>query len=178
MPVCASSSASVGKLKIGRLGLLGNMPRLGLLESAPRAPPSRVCRGILHEGLGQPYGFFNIVDVLCRAGIRSVPRSSSVELSHCVIASDPPESKTAMIRWLSLIRRAKKRKAASKRAVTSPWVPFTVSLSVSFVYKSMNDCFRASLPSNRATLCNGDPMEVPCRRGHRGGALRGRGDLL
>lgn len=80
--------------------------------------------------------------------------------------------------WLSLIRIAKKRKAASKRAVTAPWVPFTVSLSVSFVYKSMSYCFRASLPNNRATLCNGDPMEAPCRRGHRGGALRGRGDLL
>ncbi|RZS06158.1 hypothetical protein BHM03_00036773 [Ensete ventricosum] len=157
MSVCASSSASVGKLKIGRLGLLGNMPRLGLLGSVPRVPPSR----------GLP-----------RDLARRPRRVGAPDLSHCVIASDPPESKTAMIRWLSLIRRAKKRKAASKRAVTSPWVPFTVSLSVSFVYKSMNDCFRASLPSNRATLCNGDPMEVPCRPGHRGGALRGRGDLL
>lgn len=51
--------------------------------------------------------------------------------------------------WLSLIRIAKKRKAASKRAVASPWVPFTVSLSVSSVYKSMSYCFRASLPSNK-----------------------------
>ncbi|RRT57331.1 hypothetical protein B296_00047323 [Ensete ventricosum] len=165
MPVCASSSASVGKLKIGRLGLLKNMPRLGLLGSVPRAPPSR----------GLPR---DLARRSRRVRAPDVAPSTSKSLSHCVIASDPPESKTAMIRWLSLIRRAKKRKAASKRAVTSPWVPFTVSLSVSFVYKSMNDCFRASLPSNRATLCNGDPMEVPCRRGHRGGALRGRGDLL
>ncbi|RWW78038.1 hypothetical protein BHE74_00013760 [Ensete ventricosum] len=30
-----------GKLRRGRLGLLGNTSRLGLLDSAPQAPPSR-----------------------------------------------------------------------------------------------------------------------------------------